>query len=235
MHQIRILEVSFDLVLQPYQLTKFRGAIANKAGLEHEMFHNHDNKKGGTINRYPLIQYKLDTHNGQMRPMLLCLEKGIEESHHFFSQSDLSIFLDGKTHSLRISRMNVNKHFLKVDKHTSTYRLHKWQALNTDSYREYREIEDSQKKVEFLEKRLMNHIISFLSGVDCRLENKFELKIVNVREPQWIGYKKIKILAFTVDFEANISLPNFIGLGKGSSLGLGVLRMCPKEEVLPKQ
>jgi Cas6b N-terminal domain len=86
MKNLRILQVAFDTEIQPYELPYFRGAVARKVGIEHEWFHNHDNTNGGTHNRYPLIQYKLDTHKGQMRPMLLCLDEAIEEAHHFFSQ-----------------------------------------------------------------------------------------------------------------------------------------------------
>jgi hypothetical protein len=73
MKNLRILQVAFDTEIQPYELPYFRGAVARKVGIEHEWFHNHDNTNGGTHNRYPLIQYKLDTYKGQMRPMLLCL------------------------------------------------------------------------------------------------------------------------------------------------------------------
>ena len=37
-------------------------------------------------------------------------------------------------------------------------------------------------------------------------------------------YKGIKVLGFTLDFEANLTLPSGIGLGKGVSTGLGVVR-----------
>ena len=233
MRQIRILEVSFDTEIQPYQLPQFRGAVARKAGLINNLFHNHDNENGGFFNRYPLIQYKIDTYNGQMRPMLLCLEEGIEEAHHFFSQPDWSVNLNGIIHPMRVARMNVNKMTLDVDEQTFNYRLHKWQALNTESYKVYRKLVGIKEKIEFLEKRLSNHIISFASGVNCRLEKPFEVKITNInKEDDWVSFKKVKVMVFTIEFQTNISLPNFIGLGKGSSMGLGVLRRFPKERTV---
>lgn len=60
MQPLRILSVTFDTHLDPWDLPKFRGAIARKVGLEHEWFHNHDNENGGYHQRYPLIQYKLE-------------------------------------------------------------------------------------------------------------------------------------------------------------------------------
>ena len=74
MKRLRILQVSFDSNLQPYQLPAFRGAIARKVGIEHEWFHNHDNENGGFHNRYPLIQYKLDTHQGIVLPKPIVIQ-----------------------------------------------------------------------------------------------------------------------------------------------------------------
>jgi hypothetical protein len=232
MRQIRILEVAFDTEIQPYQLNQFRGAIARKAGLEHDLFHNHDNENGGFHNRYPLIQYKLDTHKGQMRPMLLCLEDGIEEAHHFFSQPDWSVNLNGDKHTLRVARLNVNRYTLNVWEQNFQYRLHKWMALNSDNYNEYKKLVGIRERFEFLEQRLSNHIISFASGMGYRFDKPFEIKIIDAKDPQWVSFKKVKVLVFTIDFQSNISLPNFIGLGKGSSMGLGVVRRFSKENTL---
>ena len=128
MKRLRILHVSFDANIQPYQLPAFRGALAAKVGWEHEWFHNHDNENGGTHNRYPLIQYKLDTYKGQMRPMLLCLENGIEEAHHLFSQPDWTLDLHGTALPLKIANLNVNQYTLNTWERPFAYRLHKWQA-----------------------------------------------------------------------------------------------------------
>ena len=89
--KLRVLSVSFDTHIKPYELPSFRGALAHKVGIEHEWFHNHDNATGGFHNRYPLIQYKLDTYMGQFRPMMLCLDAAVEEAHHFFSQPDWTV------------------------------------------------------------------------------------------------------------------------------------------------
>ncbi len=225
MHQIRILEVSFDTHIQPYQLPQFRGAIINKVGFEHDLFHNHDKEKNNFYNRYPLIQYKLDTNKGQMRPMILCVENGIEEAFHFFSKSDLTVNIKGIQYELKIARLNVNTYTINTEQTTNSYHLHKWQALNRDAYKEYCQIESSSLKLLFLEKRLQTHIRSFASGVGCRYEQPLSIEITNVLKTEWINFKNIKILAFTVDFKTNISLPDYIGLGKGSALGYGVTRI----------
>jgi hypothetical protein len=225
MRQIRILEVAFDTEIQPYQLPQFRGAIAQKAGLEHHWFHNHDNDNGGTFNRYPLIQYKLDTHKGQMRPMLLCLEEGIEEAHHFFSQPDWSVNLHGTQHTLRVARLNVNRYTLNVWQRQFNYRIHKWQPFNGENYDKYKILRGVAEKFQFLETLLHTQIHSFAKGVGWDIEQPIDLKITNSIKEEWVQFKPHqKVLAFTLDFQTNVSLPDFIGVGKGVSRGFGVLR-----------
>lgn len=225
MRQIRILEVTFDTEIQPYQLPLFRGAIARKAGLEHDLFHNHDNETGGFHNRYPLIQYKIDTHKGQMRPMLLCLEEGIEEAHHFFSQPDWNVSLNGEKHEMRVARLNVNRYTLNTWQQTFRYRLHKWLPFNTENYEKYKELRGIAEKFSFLEKLLKTQILSFAQGVNWQLEQPIDLHITHLAKEEWLQFKHHqKVLTFTLDFQSNVSLPNYVGIGKGASRGLGVVR-----------
>jgi hypothetical protein len=136
MKKVRILKVSFDTSIEPYQLPAFRAAIAHKVGLQHDWFHNHDNTKGQFHYRYPLIQYKLDTFKGQMRPMLFCLNNAVEAAQHFFEQLDWGIQIDTHFHHLSVGNLDACQHHLKVWSDAFfKYRLHKWQALNPDNYK----------------------------------------------------------------------------------------------------
>ena len=201
------------------------GAVARKVGIEHEWFHNHDNTNGGTHNRYPLIQYKLDTAYGQMRPMLFCLDDAIEEAHHFFSQPDWSVNIRGAQYDLRIARLHVNQCRLNAWDKTFGYRLHKWQALNPDNFQKYRSLSGIVAQYAFLEELLRRQIHSFAIGVGWDLGTDFALRITSHAREEWLQYKdKQKILVFTLDFETNLSLPDFVGIGKGASRGLGVVR-----------
>ena len=225
MCKIRILEVSFDTHLQPYQLPQLRGAIISKVGFEYDLFHNHNKETNNFYNRYPLIQYKIDTHKGQMRPMILCIENAIEEAFHFFSKSDLTVNIKGKQYDLKIAQLKINTYMVNKEQIINSYRLHKWQALNPEAYKKYNQIDSFSSKLMFLEKRLQTHISSFASGVGCRFASSISIEITNLLKTEWINFKNIKTLAFTIDFKTNISLPDFIGLGKGSALGYGVTRI----------
>lgn len=230
MKKIRLLTVSFDADIQPWELTKFRGAMIHKVGAENEWFHNHDNANGGYHNRYPLIQYKIDTHQKHMRPMLVCLDHGIEEAHHFFSKPDWTIHIGDRSLPLRIARLQVHQHTLHAWQQLFTYRVHKWQAFNTDSYKEWKTLERLSEKYEYLEKKLAANLLAFAGGIGWQIEEHFEVRLTALQKEEWIEYKGIKVLCFTLDFKTNLSLPDFIGVGKGASLGMGVVRKIRDEK-----
>lgn len=251
MKKLRLLAVSFDTHIQPWELKRFRGAVARKVGLEHEWFHNHDNSlQSGSLelavgdkrtgwdedtptraldkpryhHRYPLIQYKIDTHGQQMRPMLLCLDDCIEEAHHFFSQSDWSLQIGNERHDMRIARLHVDQINLNVWETFLPYRLHKWRALNSDNFRQWQQLEGVAERFIFLENILAANILSFARGVGWELDKRFEVKITKLVKEEWVSFKDVKVLAFTVEFKANLSIPDYIGLGQGSGEGFGVVR-----------
>lgn len=221
---LRLLSVTFDTELQPWELPWFRGAVAQKVGLEHEWFHNHDNETGGYHQRYPLIQYKLDTWRGHMRPMLLCLQHGVEEAHRFFAQPDWSLRIGREERPLRIARLLTREEPLGPSEETRVYRIHKWKAFNPENYEVWRGLHGIAEQFAFLERLLATHIIAFAEGVDWRAEPRFELKITELLKREWLDFKGVRMLAFTLDFQVRLQLPEFIGLGKGVSMGYGVLR-----------
>lgn len=86
---IRVLSVSFQEEITARELSAFRGAIAAKVGWENDWLHNQDNKNNGYHHRYARLQYK--RHQG--RPMLLCLENGVEEVQKFFMRENRELSL----------------------------------------------------------------------------------------------------------------------------------------------
>lgn len=232
MHKLRTLAVTFDTSLNPWELPRFRGAMAWKVGLEHDWFHNHNNETGGLHHRYPLIQYKVSPHNGGFRPMLLCLDQGIEEAHHFFSQPDWSLELRQSAHSdtayqtlpLRIAHLHVNQYTLNTWDRDFHYRLHNWQALNTEHYLTYRDLDGIAERFQFLENILASHILSFARGVGWTLDRRFNVCITKLLSEKYVQYKGVNVLSFSLEFKADVSLPEWVGLGKGGSVGFGVVR-----------
>ena len=226
MAKLRQLTVTFDTEIQPWELSAFRGAIAEKAGYEHEHFHNH-NSEGGFHYRYPLIQYKYDHH----RPMLVCLNDGVEEMYHFFSQPDWTLHLDnGSVKTMKIAQLDVRQHTVQPWEDTVfRYHLRQWFALNEDNYESFRRMNGLLERIELLETILTNHLVALCQSIGQAADQRLiRAKILTLKDTKWIAYKRTKMLAFSLEFESNLNIPDYIGIGKGASMGFGVVKALRK-------
>jgi Cas6b C-terminal domain/Cas6b N-terminal domain len=222
--RIRLLQVSFETSIQPYELSAFRGAVAASVGLEHEWFHNHDRETGGFHNRYPLVQYKLETLNGKMKPMLLFIEAAIEEAQLFFNRPDWTLTILGTRHPLQIAQLNVRQHALGVWEKPFLYRIHKWMAFESRNFKQWQQLEGIVQKIAFLEKKLQNQLLGFATGLDWQIQTLFSVTIIDLKKEEWISFKSHKMLIFTLDFKTHLSLPDYVGIGNGANQGFGVIR-----------
>jgi hypothetical protein len=75
-----------------------------------------------------------------------------------------------------------------------------------------------------LEKVLQNQVVSLLQQLDCEPEQQIEVKIQHLKEDKWVSFKGVKVLAFSLEFTSNVALPDFIGIGKGASVGWGIIK-----------
>ena len=221
MKQLRLLTILFDTQIQGHEIPAFRGALAQKVGLEHDWFHNHkrDESAGNFHHRYPRIQYK--RHRG--KPMLVCLENGVEEVHKYFSQPDWTLHFSGKDHHMKIEQLRVHEYNLQVMDTMTTYSIRNWLAVSDRNVKEYKNITSLKDRITFLERKLANNIIGFAKGIDWRHEKRFEVSITDIPKQHRIRFKGMSMMAFNCVFQTNVFLPNYVGLGKGASKGYGVV------------
>ncbi|MEZ4885633.1 MAG: CRISPR-associated endonuclease Cas6 [Chitinophagales bacterium] len=224
MTKLRYFCVTFNAQIQPWEIPLFRGAIIQKVGMEHEWYHNHDNnapQKPAFHYRYPLIQYKT---NHKKQPMILCLHESIEDIHAFFRQQDWSIELKGKPIKMSIEELNLQEFDLRVNPQSDTYQIQNWIALNQDNFREYHAIRSLTQKILYLESKLTGHILAFATGVDWKIEDRLQVEITELLGMRNANFKGQRMETFSLRFNCNAFLPNYIGLGKGSSMGFGVVK-----------
>lgn len=215
---IRLLTVNFDLELDNSNIPRFRGAVIKTTKEKNDLFHNHSDK--GAIYRYPLIQYK--RLNG--KAALLCIEDGIEGIQDFFSETNWYLDIGSGLKPIKVENLRVRQYRIGVWEKIFSYTISRWLPLNQENYKKYHQLEDFGSKIIFLEKILLANILSFLQGIDLYVENKIEVKIRHILNQRLELYKGQDMQSFNLRFESNLSLPNFIGLGKGSSSGFGIIR-----------
>ena len=198
---------------------KLRGFFANN--FEHVLFHNH--KKDGSLRyQYPLIQYKIIRGN----PNVIALEKGCDiVSEHFLDVEKLILGekeYDRPAGQLRVLEKDL---LVKEDYNMFPYSYNfitPWMALNQKNYKAYKnEKENKKEKNKFLARILTGNILSFAKGIDWWIEK--EIVVMPDLEEITVNFKNNKMLAFKGKFYANISLPDYIGLGKAISRGFGTI------------
>jgi hypothetical protein len=217
MKKIKILTVTFENSISSLEIPYFRGAIIQTSGLENELFHNHNDE--GFRYAYPLIQYK--RKNG--KPLLLCLDKGVESSSHFFSNHQEGIMLGNRKYDLIVDELNLSTASLNVTNGSFNYSLTDWLPLNQKNHKVYFSLKSEIDQLEFLEKIITGNILSFAKGIEWLITSQIKVRINKVNNIKKITIKQNPRMAFNITFSCNIRLPNYIGIGKNASLGYGVL------------
>jgi hypothetical protein len=221
-HKLKYLRIEFDEKIAGHEIPQFRGALIDKVGKENILFHNHLDDKVYQYG-YPLIQYKIVHH----RPTLLCLHKGTEEIHHFFSQPQWNLQLHDRELQMKIAQLEMKEYTLNVWDRFFSYRISQWLALDETSYEAYQKLEDEISRIHTLQTKLCGNILSFAKGISWQLPDKetnpVKCRITSPIKQQTVKFKQTSLLAFQLNFETNVFLPPYIGLGKSPSRGYGLV------------
>jgi hypothetical protein len=223
--QTSLLIVIFDNLIKQNEISKFRGAVINMLTSNNLLFHNHTDD--GFRYSYPLIQYK--RING--KAAIVCIEEGTESIGAFFSSLREPVNIGNQKVVLELNTVKANKLLVQVWNSEFVYSLRKWLPFNQENFEKFQQIEDLKGKCEFLEKILTGNILSFAKGIGIYFDKEVSIKILNFEEKGVMKYKNIHFAAFDVKFKSNVSLPNYIGLGKGVSHGFGTVVQMNNNEM----
>lgn len=231
----KILTILFDNELSYQEVPLFRGAIiqaartAINAESAHVLFHNHLGE--GFRFSYPLIQYK----RIYGKAAIVCIGDGTEVIGDFFSSSSPMVQLGDKTTMLRIARILAQPFLIKVWDSSFKYSIRRWMPLNSQNYSKYMEMDDLVGKIEFLQRILTGNILSMAKGLGVDLTDPITVKLTHLDSPFIVAVKSVKMMTFNAEFTTNVSLPQFIGLGKDASIGFGTLFRTESERHQQKQ
>lgn len=217
-NDIHILIIRFRNDISLSEIPLFRGAILNTlCGEAHVLFHNHIDDSFRYS--YPLIQYK----RIQGKAAIICLKEGTEIIGQFFSESKFTFYLGKRSVKMELESVLPKKHLIQTWDSMFKYRIRRWLPLNSDNYKRYKSIEEMSEKISFLENILTANLLSFAKGLDIRINTQIICKLTSLQEPFLVRNKGVKLMAFDVEFITNISLPDYIGVGKNASIGFGII------------
>lgn len=217
---INILYIHFKNEIGFNEIPLLRGALIKSFETdENLLLHNHIGEDFRY--KYPLVQYK----RKDGKALVVCIGNGIGLLGQYFLQNNLTLSL--KTRDIRLeveSLVPVNNNVELYPNKREEYLLNNWLPFNQDNYQKYNRIEGLVDKYKFLENILIGNILSFSKDMGVFFEGKVECQITNIDSPCQTIYKKTKMLSFNVQFTVNVNLPDYIGIGKGVSLGYGILQ-----------
>lgn len=219
MPKVRYLTIQFDQALTPREVPYFRAAVIEKTRRESDLFHNH-REDGASVYRYPCIQYRPI----QGKAAVVCLNAGADDIHHLLQHRDLSLQIGNQRRQFAIEDVHMAYHNVQAWAHPLSYFLQHWQALNQANFQQYMALPDEPSRLALLERLLCANLLAFASGIGWHAEERLHAHITRLHRTDWLPFKGQKTLCFSLDFQTNVSLPDYVGLGKGVSVGFGGVR-----------
>jgi hypothetical protein len=216
------LSLTFSLPLRPGEIPLWRGAVAEAAGWEQDLFHNHlppEDGEGGYHYRYPLIQYRAS----RGRAALFAVGEGCPALRRWLLESPGELLIAGQRRPLLVEQMREQRWELGLAPAPRAYRLRGYLPFHDENYRRWRESPGLLAQVQLLEGILAGHLLGFCEAMGCRLPARFDLRILHLDPPRPLRIHGGSRVAFDLAFEASLLLPLGIGLGKGISHGYGLL------------
>lgn len=217
MNKQRTLLVKFKNEISQWELPLFRGAVI--ASMEHAniLFHNHigDNYRYS----YPLIQYKRISKH----PSIVCINEGADVIGEFFNDFPNEVTLSDKSVNLEIGNVKASTFLIQIWDSSFVYTICKWLPFNQKNYAEFSKLAGTSERTLYMERILTGNILSMAKGLGITFEKHVEVKITKLEDMQHVVHKGVKMQSYDVEFITNVSLPNYIGLGKGVSMGYGMV------------
>ncbi|QTA93746.1 CRISPR-associated endonuclease Cas6 [Desulfonema magnum] len=217
--EIKHFVAIFDFEMERRQIPGFRGAVVKKVGEENVLFHNHLGDQQ-FLYGYPLIQYKTIGRH----PAIICINQGTEEVIKFFEQVNWDLTIYGKRIETEIRHISFDYFQCGLSPEPVRYKIWNWFALNEENYATFSALNSDAEKIERLRRILIGNMLSFAKGVQWNVDGEIKVEIPRLPRQRLVSFKRYRMTGFDLEFVSNMMLPNFIGLGKSTSRGFGLIR-----------
>lgn len=224
--KIRTIIVKFNTEIKQHEVPLFRGAVNAILDEGHSiLFHNHT--ENGFRFAYPLIQYK--RIGG--KAAIVCVGDGADAIGEFFSKSDNVVHIADRNVEMEVDTIEAKRTIVQVWDEEFKYIIRKWLPLNSDNYVTYRQQNGIAEQCAFLEKILVGNILSFCKGLNITIDKDIKCIITNILDNRLYYHKGVKMMGVDIEFKSNVSLPDYVGLGKGVSMGFGTIIERKKDKL----
>jgi len=214
---IQTFILQFANEISPQEIPFFRGAVIASLKEKDVWFHNH--VIDGVVYRYPRIQYK----RIHRKAAIVCINEGIGAINELFNCSNFNYKIGNRDVEMQMESARTFNNDIGFCKESRKYRLTNWLPLNSDNYNTYQAIEGLADRIKFLEEKLIGNLLAFFTETGFHAEERIVLGITAITAQRLTRYKEVRLMAFDIEFKANLTLPQYIGIGKSASIGYGTL------------
>jgi len=174
-------------------------------------FHHHSESSY----HYPLVQYK----KIDQRLLVLGLNDYSKIVFDKISQLD-KVVAEKEKHKIASVEL-ATETFTVKEEQTEYEFLSPWIALNQKNYQTYQTLEKDER-TRFLERIFVGNLLSVLKGLGIRIDFQLLVRIKKIHPVQTQAHGN-EFEGFLGTILTNISLPNYLGVGKSVSKGFGIL------------
>lgn len=224
------LFLQFDLGNITCSTEAFRSAFIQLIGFHTDnRLHNHLTDRSGVMFRYPLIQYKWIN----AKPCIIALGDAARLMYLYVPQFPPTFNLYGDDVRFKISQIQFQRFDLEMSETPDfVYEIKQYVPFNSDNYAKFKVLTRREDKKQFLSKLLNNHLLAMAKGLNWQLPLYLNQTSVLYGEDasKIITTNDHKVMSFSLCFQTQITLPDFVGIGKDTAKGMGVIKRTPLED-----
>ena len=227
-NHIKTITIFFDTEISDKEIPLFRGAILKILGEQANLlYHNHIGETSFRFS-YPLIQYK--RIGG--KAAIVGIEEGADILGQFLTKVPVDSILGERKMHLEVRNAIPARFRVQTWQTNFRYHITRWLPLNTENYKGYQMAEGLVERISMLEHVLKGNLLSMLKGLGIFLEDELKVHITQLSDSYILYNKGVALTAFDADFSCNLSIPDFMGIGKNASIGYGVVRQTDRPQTL---
>lgn len=217
--KVKIFKIEFsDVETYPSNIPGIRGYFLKQFPNDTEL-HNH--LPGGKYSyRFPIIQYRVINKH----PALIGIDEGVEILKKIFFATDKLRIRDKVVKSYEKTISCSEYEFGATDEKIDYEFVSPWLALKEENFEKYKTLSSISEKHEFLNSILKYNMLTISKGFKYTIPNLDDIKVEGHYLSKPVKVKDIEMLGFLGSFTINFHIPDYLGIGKQSSRGFGVVR-----------
>ncbi len=220
----------FDVPLQLHEVKYFRGAVGKLAGVTAQLIHGHNPfEQMDNVHGYPKVQFR--SHNGYAA--IFAMNEGITAVNQRVlpKLQHLKIFKIQHKEVFLMHVHEVQNCLLQLQHQMLNYQLNQAFLLNHKNHKKWLSLRGGSLQKRELERIIVAHLFSIGKrlGWTITQNRNLHLEVEQFRVKQYHEkIKEVQPFIFDVRLRCNVSLPNFMGIGKMVSHGFGSLQQISK-------